>query len=248
MHHIPGSPLFAGLAGLLAGAIAAVSGFGIGSLLTPVFLLSLPAEHAIAAVSIPHALATAARWFTLRREVHGPTFRQFGIASAVGGLTGAALQGRFGGPVLQSVLGVLILMAGIAELVRRPLPLPATPFWRLAGGVLSGFFGGLVGNQGGIRSASLLGFRLPPRTLVATATASALLVDAARIPLYAVTQREVLLDSAPLWMAASAGALLGTFIGVRTLGRIPEEWYHRLMGVLLLALATWLLWTALRPA
>jgi len=49
------------------------------------------------------------------------------------------------------VLAALLVLAGTAELLRRRLPLPRTPTWRLAGGALSGAFGGLVGNQGGIQ-------------------------------------------------------------------------------------------------
>ena len=171
-------------ASVLAGAVASVSGFGIGSLLTPVLMLSMPAAEAVAVLAIPHALATAIRWVRLRADVDRPTFRQFGVASAVGGLAGAALQARLASTILTLVLGTLLVLAGTTELMRRRVPLPRTPFWRLTGGVLSGIFGGLVGNQGGIRAAALLGFDLPPRRLVATATASALLVDAARVPIY----------------------------------------------------------------
>jgi uncharacterized membrane protein YfcA len=121
------------------------------------------------------------------------------------------------------------------------VPLPPTPFWRLAGGILSGAFGGLVGNQGGIRAAALLGFKLPPRALVATATASALFVDAARVPIYLVTSGPVLAATVPLWLAAAAGAIAGTFIGVPILGRIPEAGYRLLVGALLVILGITLL-------
>jgi uncharacterized membrane protein YfcA len=75
-------------------------------------------------------------------------------------------------------------------------------------------FGGLVGNQGGIRAAALLGFRLSARAFVATATASALFVDAARVPIYVLTARPVLASTVALWVAASIGVTIGTFIGV----------------------------------
>src|SRR5689334_24740741 len=83
-------------ASVLAGAIAAVSGFGIGSLLTPLLVLAipLPTAQAVAVLAVPHALATAIRFSRLRRDVHRPTFREFGIASAIGGLAGAALQSQ----------------------------------------------------------------------------------------------------------------------------------------------------------
>ena len=216
--------------------MAAVSGFGIGSLLTPLLLLSMPTAHAVAILAIPHAVATGIRWLRLRSDIHRPTFRQFGIASAAGGLAGAALQSRMGSPVLTVVLASLLLAAGATELAERRVPLPATPFWRLLGGTLSGVFGGLVGNQGGIRAAALLGFQLQPRQLVATATASALLVDAARVPIYLLSAGSVIATATPLWFAASVGVTIGTFLGVPVLSRLPETIYRRLLGGLLVLL------------
>jgi uncharacterized protein len=221
---------------VLAGAVAAVSGFGIGSLLTPLLMLSMPTAHAVAVTAIPHAWATAIRWLRLRSDVDLPTFKQFGIASAVGGLAGATLQSRLESPTLTIVLASLLVVAGSTELAERPVPLPQTRFWRLVGGTLSGLFGGLVGNQGGIRAAALLGFRLPPRRLVATATAAALLVDVARLPIYLLTAGPAIAGARRLWIVASVGATIGTFLGVSILGRIPEAIYRRLVGGLLLLL------------
>lgn len=226
---------------MIAGAIAAVSGFGIGSLLTPLLVLSMPTAHAVAVLAIPHALATTVRWVRLRRDVHRLTLRQFGIASAAGGLTGAALQAQLASPILTIVLATLLIAAGTSELLRRRIPLPETPFWRLAGGTLSGVFGGLVGNQGGIRAAALLGFELQPRQLVATATAAALLVDAARLPIYFISAGPVIMANTRLWIVASAGVTLGTVIGVPLLSRIPAPIYRRMLGTLLLALGVGLL-------
>jgi uncharacterized membrane protein YfcA len=138
--------------------------------------------------------------------------------------------------VLTVVLACLLLVAGTTELLDRRVPLPQTPVWRLLGGAVSGLFGGLVGNQGGIRAAALLGFQLQPRQLVATATASALLVDAARIPIYLLSEGDTIAARVPLWVAASLGATVGTLLGVSLLSRIPPSTYHRLLGALLMIL------------
>lgn len=241
----PDSFWLVGAVAILAGAVAAVSGFGIGSLLTPVLLLSMPTAHAVAIVAIPHAVATAIRLFQMRADVHRPTFRQFGIASALGGLAGAALQSQLASPFLSGLLGALLLLVGLTELLGRRVPLPPTPLWRLSGGGISGLFGGLVGNQGGIRAAALLGFQLPPRQLVATATASALLVDAARAPLYLLSTGEVMARALALIAVLSIGVTAGTFLGVPVLRHIPRGTYRRLLGGLLLALGLTLFTMAL---
>jgi uncharacterized protein len=224
------------LVAVLAGGIAAVSGFGIGSLLTPVLMTSMPTADAVAVLAIPHALATTIRWLRLRSDVHRPTFRQFGVASAIGGLAGATLQSQLASPTLTIVLAVLLMLAGSTELAGRPLPLPQTRFVRLLAGMLSGLFGGLVGNQGGIRAAALLGFELQPRQLVATATATALLVDAARVPIYLLSASTVIAAQARLWIIASIGVTIGTFLGVPVLSRIPASTFRPLVGALLLLL------------
>lgn len=226
---------------IIAGAVAAVSGFGIGSLMTPLLLLWYPPHWAVALVAIPHALASVLRWLRLRKDVVRRVFLQFGVASAVGGLLGALLQASLRSALLAVLLGVLMIVAGVTEMSRRPIPLPEGRAARLIAGTLSGFFGGLVGNQGGIRSAALLGFGLSPRQLVATATASAVLVDLARLPVYLAARGAMLAAEIPLIMTASVGVIIGTFVGVPILGRIPAKAYRPLVGTLLVLLGVSLL-------
>ena len=221
---------------VVAGSVAAVSGFGIGSLVTPLLLVWFPARTAVALVAIPHALASTVRWWRLRQDVDRHVFVQFGIASVVGGLIGALLQASLRSGLLTAVLGILMLAAGTTEILRRPVPLPQAPAARLLAGSLSGFFGGLVGNQGGIRSAALLGFGLSPRQLVATATASAVLVDLARVPVYLATSGAVIRDQMLLVLVASTGVVVGTFLGVPLLSRLPVRIYRPLVGLLLVGL------------
>ncbi|HET9369123.1 MAG TPA: sulfite exporter TauE/SafE family protein [Vicinamibacterales bacterium] len=226
---------------VLAGAIAAVSGFGVGSLLTPVLMLSMPTTEAVAVLAIPHAVVTAVRLWRLRRDVDFETFRQFGVASAIGGLAGAFLQPHLSSRLLAGTLGALLLVSGTTEVLRRPVPLPRTPAFRLIGGTLSGVFGGLVGNQGGIRAAALLGFNLNPLQIVATATASAILVDAARVPIYLYYAGPAIAAKARLAALITTAALVGTYVGIKVLARLDQRVYRRLVGVLLLILGAWLL-------
>jgi len=79
-------------AGVLAGAIASVAGFGIGSVLTPLLALGAGTRLAVAAVSIPHVLGTAVRFWRLRGHVGQRVFLWYGVTSAAGGLTGALMH------------------------------------------------------------------------------------------------------------------------------------------------------------
>jgi hypothetical protein len=197
----------------------------------------------VAAVAVPHAAGTALRCVRLRHAIDWPVLWRFGIPSAVGGLAGALWQGELSNLVLTRVLGALLVLAGISGLaelaVRVQLRGPAA----ILGGLLSGFFGGLVGNQGGIRSAALLGVSLPPERFVATATASALLVDAIRLPIYLYHSGDGLLQHAGLVALAIGGVLAGTLYGERVLRQLPESQFRRIVSVLLVVLGVSLLIT-----
>jgi uncharacterized membrane protein YfcA len=221
---------------IAAGAVAAVAGFGIGSLLTPALGAIVGTKVAVAMVAIPHFLATAVRLWSLRHHIDRTVLRSFGIASAAGGLLGAVLHAVFSSPLLSVLLGALLVLAGALELTglgrRASLSMPSAA----VAGFASGAFGGLVGNQGGIRSAALLGYELSPRALVATATASAILVDAARVPAYMLTSGNDLLRHLPTIALLTAGVVVGTFLGAPVLRRLPEALFRRMLAITLLVL------------
>ena len=224
------------IAAILAGAIAALSGFGIGSILTPLMALSVGTKQAVVAVSIPHLVATSIRFWSLRHTIDGNLLKNFGIASAAGGLLGAWLGSRFSSPVLAYILGGLLVFAvfmGLTGLSKK-MRFDRKIAW--LGGALSGLLGGLVGNQGGIRSAALLGFNLDGKTFVATATAIALIVDGARMPIYFFTSPEAVRRLAALIAIMTAGGTIGTLVGGRVLARIPENYFRRLVSLLIFAL------------
>jgi hypothetical protein len=227
--------LLAALA-FVSGAIAAVAGFGIGSILTPALGVATGIRLAVALVAIPHAIATAVRLWALRDAIDRGVLLSFGLASAAGGLVGALLHASLGSPVLGVVLGVLLLIAGGLELTGLGRGLRFPGGWAIVAGVASGMFGGLVGNQGGIRSAALLRFDLGPRALVATATASAILVDAARLPVYLVTEGAAMLERWPTVLLLSVGVVAGTLAGAPLLRRLPDATFRRALALLLVAL------------
>ncbi|HUF23229.1 MAG TPA: sulfite exporter TauE/SafE family protein [Vicinamibacterales bacterium] len=233
-------------AGLLAGALASIVGFGIGSLLTPVFAMEMGTRAAVALVSIPHLIGTALRFALIKGHLDRRVFLSFGLTSAAGGLTGALLHARLGNPALSIVFGLLLLFVAASELtgLARRMRFSGPVAW--IAGAASGFLGGLVGNQGGIRSAALVGFRLQREAFVATATAVGLVVDAARMPVYFVTEREAMLAAWPMMAIATAGVVIGTLAGRRVLSRIPDAHFHRIVAVVLAVLGTAMLVSGLR--
>lgn len=238
-----GAALF-GIAAV-AGGVASVAGFGIGSLITPFLSLALDTKLAVAVVSIPHLIATGMRLWMLRGHVDRRVLRGFGLMSAAGGLVGAILHARIAAPALTLVFGAILVFAGFtgATGLSRKMRFHGIGAW--IAGAVSGGLGGLVGNQGGIRSAALLGFDLSKESFVATATAIGLIVDAARMPVYFWGEREGILGSGK-WIALSVlGVVVGTLVGAKFLKRLPETSFRRIVSACILALGAFMLYRGL---
>ena len=233
-----------GLAGVVAGAIAAVAGFGIGSVLTPLLGTALGLKLAVAAASIPHVIGAALRLWIVRAELDRRVLLTFGLTSAIGGLAGAALQSVVTSPALAVVFAALLLFAGIGGISGYSQRIRFGRRGAWVGGALSGFLGGLVGNQGGIRSAVMLGFDVPKEAFVATSTAVALFVDGARVPVYLATEGGALAAQAGVIAVAATGVVGGTLIGVWLLRRVPDRVFRPTVGWLLVVLALFTLATA----
>jgi uncharacterized protein len=240
---LPFALLLAAVA-LIAGAIAAVTGFGVGSLLTPALALETGTKVAVAAVAIPHFIGSAQRYWMLRHHVDRRILVGFGIASAAGGLVGALLGTRFSSRGLAIVFGALLLLAGISEFTGWIQRVRWGRHAAWVAGAISGALGGLVGNQGGIRTAAMLGFDVPKESFVATATAIALFVDGARLPVYLATQWREIVAIWPLVLSATVGVVIGTAFGTRILGWVPQRLFRQVIAVLLMVLGVYMILTA----
>jgi uncharacterized protein len=228
-------------ASLVAGAVASVTGFGIGSILTPTLSLWIDGRIAIAIVAVPHLIGTVVRFAMVKGSVDRNVLWRFGLASAAGGLIGALFQSVASGPHLMLLLAILLLFVAASELSGLASRMKFTGVTAWIAGVLSGLLGGLVGNQGGIRSAALLGFGLSRDAFIATATAIALFVDGARLPVYLATAGSEVWGHRGELAIATAGVVAGTIIGARVLRNIPESMFRKIVAILLAILGIALL-------
>jgi uncharacterized membrane protein YfcA len=163
------------------------------------------------------------------------------VLSAAGGLAGALLYTRFSNRALTLTLGFLLIataIAGITDWLRR------FRLGRTAAGLLgfaSGLFGGVAGNQGGLRAGALLAFALTPAAFVATSTAVGLMVDAARMPIYVLRAGGTLRPFVALIAVATFGVLIGTVWGEHVLLRMSVDRYRKVVSVLIGLLGIWLI-------
>ncbi len=229
----------------IGGATASVAGFGIGSLLTPALASRFDIADAILAVSIPHAVATAIRAWRLRKSVDLRVLKGFGIASAIGGLAGALFLFAAESHA-RTILGVLLIATGAAGLTGWNRRIQPRGLVSTALGGLSGLFGGIAGNQGGLRAAAMMRFDLSPAAFVATSTAVGLMVDAGRLPVYIARGSGRIVDLAVPIAIATVGVIAGTLAGERILLRLSRDRFTRIVSALITLLGLWVM--IYRPA
>lgn len=225
----------------IAGGIASIAGFGIGSLLTPLLAVKTGIGIAVAGVSIAHFFGTFLRFIFWRKYINKQVLLSFGLTSAAGGLIGAILHNVLFNSLLTIIFSLLLIFAGIMGLTGLSAKLRFSGIAAWIAGGLSGLFGGLVGNQGGIRSASMLGFKLDQKEFVATATGIALMVDLARMPVYLITQTKQIVAIWPFILIATVGVFIGTTMGAWVLKKIPENIFKKLVSIIILLIGALLL-------
>jgi len=206
------------------------SGFGLGTMLLPVFLLFFPIDLAIAMTAVVHFLNNIFKTGLIGGHVVRDVLLKFGIPALLFAFLGAKALAYlssfpiripyklFGFPLTTTlvnvVIGLLLLIFAIVEIIPAKNKKPIKAMGLFIGGALSGFFGGISGHQGALRSGFLIRLGLTKEAFVATGIAISLLVDISRLgvywtnlPLYELNDNKWVLLSAVL--AAFGGAIIG---------------------------------------
>ena len=243
-------------AALLVAALTLFSGFGVGTLLMPVFALFFPVEIAIAATAVVHLANNLFKLAVVGRYADWRVVALFALPAFLAAPVGSWLLLSFAdGPSWRSyeigplsgeiepvklVIGLLIVSFAFFDLLpafqgravapRRYLPV---------GGALSGFFGGFSGHQGALRSAFLIKCGLERDAFIGTSAVCAVAVDLARLIVYGtglwagadLAGQPHLLG---LVAAASAAALAGSLVAARLRKKVTIRFVQTLVGVMLI--------------
>lgn len=241
--------LLIALAALFASTLTLFSGFGLGTLLMPVMALFVPVEAAVAMTAVVHLANNLAKGAWLGRDADWGVVLRFGLPALLAAFAGAALlQALSGLPALGAwhwgdraialqpikvVMGVLVL-AFVALEARETPVLPAlSPRHLPLGGLLSGFFGGLSGHQGALRSLFLVKAGLPATGFVATSAVIAIGVDVARLGVYGATWRSAEGFDPATVAVATLAAFAGVALGQRLLRKATVRAVQRVTAALL---------------
>jgi uncharacterized membrane protein YfcA len=251
---------------LLAGTAFLVSfltlftGFGLGTLLLPVFALFFPVQMAVASTAIVHGANNLFKVALLFRDVDRRLMVRFGIPAVMSAVIGAYLLSllslqdmqytwemfgrKWTTTPLRIVMAVIILGFAFFELAPGFRSFRVSDRWLPLGGVLSGFFGGLSGHQGALRAAFMGSLDISPGTFAATQALLGFSVDFVRLGVYWFTflRSDTSSDAhtLPVFLIATAvvSAFAGALLGKRFLPAVTISFVKNLTGVLLIIIGT----------
>jgi uncharacterized membrane protein YfcA len=239
------------LAAFLVSLLTFFSGFGLGTIMLPVFALFFPLEIAIALTGIVHFANNLFKAALIGKNTDIDVLLRFGIPAVIASFAGAWFLARLSGlPAIASydfigktavvtpvkiIIGVLLLIFSILEIVPAAKKMQFSRSKLPLGGILSGFFGGLSGIQGAIRSAFLVKSGLSKEAYLATGVLIACLVDITRLSVYITRFRTSgLSESIPLMASAIIAAVAGAYIGSRLLKKVTLNFIQSLVAALLI--------------
>ncbi len=230
------------------------SGFGLGTILTPVFMIFFPVELAIGLTGVVHFFNNIFKLFLVGGNANKKVLLRFGIPAVVAAILGAWLllnisdlkplfvYEMFGSTFevypVKFIISILLIIFACMDLIpyfknlefgKDKLPL---------GGALSGFFGGLSGNQGALRSAFLIKAGLSKEAFVGTAVVVSTFVDFTRLGVYATKFNQAgLMDNLPLVISATLAAIIGAYIGNKLLKKVTLRVLQVTVAIMLIIIS-----------
>lgn len=225
----------------LVSILSLFSGFGLGTVLMPAFALFFPLPLAIAATAVVHLANNIFKVILVGKNADWNTVLKFGIPAAVSAMIGAVLliflekmpviaaytfgNSRYEITVLNLCIGVIIIAFAIFEISPFSDKLAFDRKYLPLGGIVSGFFGGLSGNQGAFRSAFLIKIGLDKESFIGTGTVATVIVDISRLLVYGLTFYTAKFSDIPdeiilIVISATLTAFIGTFTANRLLKKI----------------------------
>ncbi|HXB41198.1 MAG TPA: sulfite exporter TauE/SafE family protein [Bacteroidia bacterium] len=239
---------------LLGSGLTLFSGFGLGTLLTPVFAIFFPIELAIGMTAVVHFLNNVFKFFLLGKHADKNLVLKFGIPSLIAAFLGAWVLTKISGmpslfdyslnekvfsitPVKLTIALLLIFFA-LAEAFPSLTKLKFKNEHFILGGLLSGFFGGLSGNQGALRTAFLVKANLAKEQFIATGIIIACMVDVSRLIVYNKLDSLYNTDVNYKLIAASVlCAFAGAYFGNLFLKKVTINFIQKLVAAMLLVFA-----------
>ena len=242
------------LTAFLTAILTFFSGFGLGTVLTPVFMIFFPVELAIGLTGIVHFFNNVFKLTLIGKKADKSILVRFGIPAVLAAIAGAWLllhipdadplfrYSAFGMSLevypVKFIISILLIFFAILDLVPFLSRLRFSKKQMPTGGILSGFFGGLSGHQGALRSAFLIRAGLTKEVYIATTVVISCFVDFTRLSVYATRfTRSGLMENLPLVVIATLSAIAGAIIGNKLLKKVTLKFIQTLVAIMLISIS-----------
>ena len=239
------------LSAFFAAILTFFSGFGLGTILTPVFMIFFPVNLAIALTGVVHFFNNIFKLFLVGKSADKQTVLRFGIPAVIAALVGAWLllqltdlrplftysigEKTFEVSPVKFIISLLLIVFALMDLLPYFSKLQFGKDKLILGGALSGFFGGLSGNQGALRAAFLIKAGLSKAAFIGTAVVVSTFVDLTRLSVYASRfSRSGLTANLDIVIAATLAAIAGAFLGNKLLKKVTLSFIQRVVAVMLI--------------
>lgn len=224
-------------------------GFGLGTMLSPVFYMIFgDLELAIFATTIVHFLNNVFKFLLMKKSINWQVAIPFGLAAMPAAFIGAWLLTHFDDFVvvkyqlfgkewsimaMNFVFGIILSGFALIELIPSwSLTISKQSLW--VGGFISGFFGGLSGHQGALRTAFLIKYKLEKNIFIATGIVVALIVDIVRSSVYFSDLDKSMDIDWKLVLISLTAALIGAITGRYFLQKIKLETLNIIVSMAML--------------
>lgn len=243
-----------GIAAFFTAILTFFSGFGLGTILTPVFIIFFPVEVAIALTGVVHFTNNLFKIVLVGKSANKTVLLRFGIPAILLAFVGAWLLLRIAEmPALYTyewwdrqlvitpvklIIAILLITFSVLEISPSFRKVQFGKDKLFIGGALSGFFGGLTGIQGALRSAFLIKSGLSKEAYIGTGVVIASLVDFTRLSVYASRFASAdLQENIPLLLTATLAAIAGAWLGKRMLKKVTLRSIQLLVALMLILIS-----------
>ena len=242
------------LAAFLTAILTFFSGFGLGTILAPVFAIFFPIDIAIALTGVVHFSNNLFKIALIGRNTDKAVLLRFGIPAILASFAGAwlllkitvlptiveyELWGKtFEITAVKLIIALLLIIFSILEISPSFQKVQFGKDKLVWGGILSGFFGGLSGIQGAIRSAFLIKSGLSKEAYIATGVVIACLVDFTRLSVYASRFTTANLhENMTLLISATLAAIAGAYFGKKLLKKVTLHSIQLVVAIMLILIS-----------
>lgn len=218
----------------LAEVIGTISGFGSSILFVPIASLFFDFEKVLGITALFHIFSNLSKIAFFRTGIDKEIVLKLGLPAIVFVIIGATLSKVVAQKELELIMSISLLVIAIFLIIYSEKQLKTTTRNLIAGGVLSGFFAGLIGTGGAIRGLTLSAFQLEKNIFIASSALIDLGVDSSRTVVYYLNgyMNKTFLSTLPFLIGIS---ILGTWTGKKILYKISQKFFQKLvLGVVIL--------------